>query len=155
MASVVLAMACDPTAAMVPAGDAAAVDGGGDAGRSVADWQSYAAGQWRGEMQQALAEMQGVIDRTSPNDLDAAGVEQFRAAMVDYRAIGAPSDPDASVVDRRAMTVQHTLSVIAPIYCRAAAAFRVAAPRAMLTRPAPRVACSELPPTGAWWERWP
>lgn len=138
-------------------GDAGALDAAADAGRSVGDWQSYAIGQWATEAGAQVTEMQGVIDRGSPSDFDATGLEMFRAAAQAYRAARPMIDADAGLAERRAMGVRYFLEATAPAYCRAADAFRLAALGHMLTSPEPRVRCSELPVSEAsrWWERWP
>jgi hypothetical protein len=152
-AVMVMAMGCG-TANGVPISPS---DAGVDAGRSVADWQSYAIGQWATEAAAQVAEMQGVIDRGSPRDFDAAGVEMFRPAVQAYRAARPMIDADAGLAERRAMGVRYFVEVTAPAFCRAADAFRLAALGHPLMQPEPRVRCSELPVSDAsrWWERWP
>lgn len=145
----------------VSPGDAGALDASADAGRSVARWQNDSAGQWRLEMGFSATEMRGVIERGSPNDFNATGVEMFWAAMADYgaarRSIESIGRGDAAAVDRPAMIVAVTVDRLAPAFCRAADAFRLAALGHPLMQPEPRVRCSELPVSDAsrWWERWP
>ena len=136
----------------VSSGDAAV-----DAGRSVAEWQSTSAAEWRSEMGNRAAEMQGVIDRGSPSDFNPEGVEMFRPALLAYRNADRRGSADAGLAERRAMVVRNTTGDIAPAYCRVADAFRLAALGHPLMQPEPRVRCSELPATDAsrWWEPWP
>lgn len=136
----------------VSSGDAAV-----DAGRSVAEWQSTSAAEWRSEMGNRAAEMQGVIDRGSPSDFNPEGVEMFRPALLAYRNADRRGSADAGLAELRAMGVRNTTDDIAPAYCRVADAFRLAALGHPLMQPEPRVRCSELPATDAsrWWERWP
>lgn len=153
MVLIVATTGCGTAASDGPIADDASagdVSAEGDAGLSLLQRQTVAAGALRSEMSDGVAEMlQRYRNTAHAEDVYpafAAASPAWDAALVMARA---SSSPDASLPARQEAGWHVTVESMLPAYCAMRAALSGYTPSIVT-----RLRCDELPITGAWWTRY-